>query len=447
MVALAVLGGAGAARAAEEGGLAVVRTAEGAADFERAGQSGPVVADATLKNGDWLTTARNARLEVVLADGTLVHVAGDSELVLVELAGPEAAGAPNRLLLARGELLVTGADAGGTRIDTENATVFVVAGMYRVEHDDDWTSVIARDGEAELRTPRGAVHAATDEQAWVDSAGLPVVEPAGLGDALERWAALLDGQRERLARRWLFYDYGDDEIAWEDDDFWMWDAGGPICSNDHHHNHWSEGHGDAHRTRPPGGNAVPIDSEPGRVATPIDRDGSAAGGDVAAGWTKPSRPGDVEARFAHPLPRTSGATPAPDGGWLATEIAGESAEPEPTAPAARSSADDGGILHRLGAIAARLLGGDDDAAGGSSSSDSSSSSSDTSASSSGSSSSSDEGSSSTAASSTDTSSSSEPSSSSSNDNSSAANVAVTVHETFEAPPPPEHPEHDREPNR
>jgi FecR-like protein len=444
-IALAVIAGTGLPAVAEDG-LAVVRTVEGAAAVERVGMSGPVVENGTLAKGDWLTTARDARVEVMLADGTVLHVAGDSELVLADLAGPDTTVvAPNRLVLARGELLVTGEGPGGTRVDTDNATVFVVAGVYRVEHGDGWTSVVTRDGEAELRSPRGAVRVAIDEQAWVEADGVPVVEAAGLGDSLERWAALLDGQRERLARRWLYYDYGDDEIAWDDDDFWMWDAGPPICSDHHYGDH----HGDAHRTRPPSGTAVPVDSEPGRVATPIDRDGG--GGDVQAGWTRPARPGDADGRTVH-LPRTAEATPAPDGGWVATEIAGESGEPEPATPSTtRATGDDGGIWRHLGAIAARLIGADDDSAptgaartrpsSTDASGGASSSSSDDTSTSSSSSSNDSGGSSSEPSSSNDTSSSSSSSSSSSNDVSASA-PDVSVHVTVEPPPPP-----DREPNR
>ncbi|HXT49825.1 MAG TPA: FecR domain-containing protein [Thermoanaerobaculia bacterium] len=247
---------------------------EGAAAVERAGVTTAAADDRPLFTGDRLTTARGARVEVRLGDETAIFVAGDGEVVFATLAGEGAEAEPaNLLLLERGELLLASEGGAETRVDTDNASVYVGAGSYRIERTDDATLVIARRGEAELRTRRGMVSVAEGEQGWIEGDGTPVVARAADVDALERWAAALDQPGERLA----FEDEGDSDLAYDDFPFGFWDFGdvGSECERDCG--------GRAVRTRPP----HPPD-EPGRWAVPIDDDPQAdADGGIEVAIAKP----------------------------------------------------------------------------------------------------------------------------------------------------------------
>jgi hypothetical protein len=231
---------------------------EGAATVERAGATAAAAEDQPLLAGDRLTTARGARVEVRLGDETAIFVAGDGEVVFAALAGVGAEDDPaNLLLLERGELLLASDGGAETRVDTDNASVYVGTGSYRIERTDDATLIIARRGEAELRTRRGVVSVAEGEQGWIEGDGTPVVARAAETDALERWAAALDERRERLT----FEAEESPDLAYDDFAFGFWDFGdtGSVCERDCG--------GRAVRTRPP----HPPD-DPGRWAVPIGDD-------------------------------------------------------------------------------------------------------------------------------------------------------------------------------
>lgn len=320
-----------AAGQGEAGWLGLV---EGAATVERAGVPEAAVAERPLVEGDRLTTARGARVEAVLADGTSVLVAGDSEVAFA---------APNLLLLERGELLLTSEGTTETRIDTENATVYATAGSCRIERSEDATLVVAREGDVELRTRQGVVWLAAGRQAWVEGDALAVVEPAGDADALERWAAALHGRQELLA----FEDDSGGDLASYDFPLDFWEIGEPVCV-DHHPP------GRAIRTRPPHDEPGPGSgaNDPGRTAVSNDGDTGAAIAAIEIPVAKPwplddAGTSDVgELPIAKPTPETSD-----DDGWRAASNAGNYAhaapspakEPQPSAaeePETVSSSDD-----------------------------------------------------------------------------------------------------------
>jgi hypothetical protein len=122
-----------------------------------------------------------------------------------------------------------------------------------------------------------------DEQAYVQGAGLPVVGPAGGEDALERWAAVRDRRRERVAWcargsclrgfwSFLFDDDSSFDSAVAEPGFDAWDDGVPVCS-DHRG-------GAAGRTRPPRPPEEPRHAVPERAPSPDDGERSEVAGDA-----------------------------------------------------------------------------------------------------------------------------------------------------------------------
>lgn len=327
-----------AAAQSEAGWLGLV---EGAATVERAGVPEAAVAELPLVVGDRLITSRGARVEAVLAEGASLLVGADSEVAFAELVGSSDAAQPrNLLLLERGELLLAGEGAEETRVDTDNATVYLGAGSCRIERSEGATLVVARDGDVELRTRHGVVWLAGGRQAWVDGDEVATVEPAGDTDALERWAATLHGRRDLLA----FEDDSGVDLASYDFAFDYWDIGEPVCT-DHHHQP-----GRAVRTRPPHDEPDPGSTGhgPSRTVASNGGDTGAAVAEIEVPVVKPWPLADAgtgeldEAPIAKPILDTN------DDPWRAASVAGtyaaaaESPAKEPQTQTASSSDDSGG---------------------------------------------------------------------------------------------------------
>jgi hypothetical protein len=189
------------------------RVIEGNASVVQGGSSQPAQENQPLLTGDRLWTSRGSRAEVVLADNTVVRVAGDTEVGFEGLAeSGDTYADGDYLTLHRGELQLVSSGAGQVRIDTDNATVYLRdAGSFRVETRDDTTLVVVRNGSAEVRTRRGAVDLSADEEAWIEGDGRPEVENAGTWDSLERWASTLDDSYRRS--RWND-DYVDSSLGY-----------------------------------------------------------------------------------------------------------------------------------------------------------------------------------------------------------------------------------------
>jgi len=183
------------------------RIVEGNATLVQEGESLGAQENQPVVSGDRIWTGRGSRVEAVLADGTLLRIAGDSELVFEELAQSDDGNADaNYLTLRRGEVQLVATGVGDTRLDTDNATVYVRdAGNYRLETRDETTLLVVRNGRAEVRTRRGAVSVDGGEEAWIEGDGSPQVESAGSWDTLERWASTLDDEYRRAR-------YDDDDI-------------------------------------------------------------------------------------------------------------------------------------------------------------------------------------------------------------------------------------------
>jgi hypothetical protein len=192
----------GDAQAGYDSGYSYVRNLRGSAtliegdsrDRQAAEVNTPILA------GDRLWVSPGSMVEVLLSDGNLLRVDGDSEVLLARLAGsPESRDEATELVLVEGNLqLVVFADAAGRelpRIELPDATVYVSeAGAYRFTAGRGWSSVLARSGWAEVATDRGSVVVRAGEEAVLDGGGRADVRAAAYLDDLERWGERLDRQ-------------------------------------------------------------------------------------------------------------------------------------------------------------------------------------------------------------------------------------------------------------
>ncbi|HET9767551.1 MAG TPA: DUF6600 domain-containing protein [Thermoanaerobaculia bacterium] len=184
------------------------RIVEGSATLLQLGESGQqgdaqsLQENQPLLTGDRLRTARGSRVEVVLADNSMLRVGGDTEVVFDQLASSGDGNSDlNLVSLRRGEVQLVSDGAAETRIDTDNASVYLrELGNYRVESRDETTLLVVRAGRAEARTRRGAIAVNEDEEAWIEGDDAPEVQAASALDSLEHWASNLDDQSQRA--RW-----------------------------------------------------------------------------------------------------------------------------------------------------------------------------------------------------------------------------------------------------
>jgi hypothetical protein len=191
-----------------EGRYGYLRTLEGSATLVQggSGEREEAVVNQPVLAGDRLWVAPRSRAEVLLPDGNLLRLDGDTEVGFRRLAGSADGDDDVTVLdLVQGNvLLVVLEDSTGEdwpRVETGNASVAVLEpGVYRLTGlGDDWTAVVVRDGSVDLATGRDDVRLEAGEEARVEGARSPraVVYAAGGEDALERWGARLD---DRLAR-------------------------------------------------------------------------------------------------------------------------------------------------------------------------------------------------------------------------------------------------------
>ena len=197
-----------------DAGYSYVRSLRGTATLIEAGgeaERAEVVLNQPVLAGDRLWVAPGSLAEVLLSDGNLLRIDGDSEVAFERLAlSPESGDRTTELRLSQGNVqLVVFADAlgdGAPRLVLPDATVYLEeAGSYRVTADRDWAQVVAREGWAEVATARGSTVVRAGEEAIVEGSHAPraLVRAAGARDDLERWGARLDEQQlagDELAR-------------------------------------------------------------------------------------------------------------------------------------------------------------------------------------------------------------------------------------------------------
>jgi hypothetical protein len=215
--ALALTCAALAAAPAAAGGqrsYGYLRVLEGSATVQQAGGGDRAEAEVNqpVLAGDHLWVPARSRLEVLLADGTLLRIDGDSELVLERLAASadtDDSGTVVRLLEGNLQLVVdpeTQADEL-PRIETVNATIDVEnPGTFRVAAErDGLTEIVVRRGSTHVDSEAGSERVRAGEQLAIEGReyARDGVEEAGGFDSLERWARHLDedysGADERYA--------------------------------------------------------------------------------------------------------------------------------------------------------------------------------------------------------------------------------------------------------
>jgi hypothetical protein len=184
------------------------RTVEGYSSLTQAGSSSRVeiAPNYPLLVEDRVQVSAEGRLETVLPDGSVLRLAGDTEILFERLAQSGDRDDDRTLLqLIQGEMqLVLPFESTETeelRIDTVNATVYVSReGSYRIATDgQSWSEVVVREGWVEVVTEKGSSIVRAGEQALVDGERTPRVTLAAAAplDSLERWGEGLT--REALA--------------------------------------------------------------------------------------------------------------------------------------------------------------------------------------------------------------------------------------------------------
>ena len=157
-----------------------------------------------LVTGDRLVVDRGGHVELILPDGNLLRVDGDSEVIFPNLANtPEDTTGESQIDLRAGnvQLVVTNERSVDTppRVDTVNATVYPRrSGIYRITTDGQgWTEVVAREGATDVVSPSDQVALRAGEMATVEGLRETRVAVARAGgyDRLERWASTLDDRR------------------------------------------------------------------------------------------------------------------------------------------------------------------------------------------------------------------------------------------------------------
>lgn len=198
----------GDAPAGYDTGYSYIRTLDGSAtliqggDHADSGERSVAEINQPVFGGDRLWVSPGSHVEVVLSDGNLLRIDGDSEILFEQLAfSPETGDEVTTLRLLRGNVqAVVVTDSLGEqlpRLDTSNASVYPQDfGTYRLTSDGTgWTELVVRRGRAEVVTGDGTVAVRADQRALVEGSADRAwtdVRSAGAYDSLERWAADLD---------------------------------------------------------------------------------------------------------------------------------------------------------------------------------------------------------------------------------------------------------------
>ena len=190
-----------------ESSFSYPRVLEGSATLTAAtGETESVDLHQPILVGDRIYVPYDSRLELVLADRSLLRLGGDSEIDFEAVAySADTEDRSTALRMHRGETqLIVPEDAFGDalpRIETRGATIDVYrAGNYRITAEDDgWTELVVRDGLAEMTTDRGSMLVQAGESGRVRGGYSPRIElrVADSRDALERWGDWLSAEAAR----------------------------------------------------------------------------------------------------------------------------------------------------------------------------------------------------------------------------------------------------------
>lgn len=155
------------------------------------GETLDAVVNLPILPGDRVETARGARMEVQLADGSTVWLDQFTTLDFDSIANTRGfAAARTALYLAAGGIAVeVGPQAASVLVNSPAGAVYLArGGLYRLELEDDQLRVAAHRGSAELPAGMGSVLLRAGFAAWVaDGAEVQRAEWSGDADDFWRW--------------------------------------------------------------------------------------------------------------------------------------------------------------------------------------------------------------------------------------------------------------------
>ena len=195
-----------------------------------------------VSTGDEISTSDAGRAEIALADGNLLELGGGTRARLDSLAaqqGEEDSVSTIRLIEGSAMLAAVGTNESGIpRIDTDEATVYLEPGAeIRVNADPrHGTSVIARAGRAEVRTPQGSYNVNAGEYLVARGEYEPEVARGSFSrDRFDIWAEdrLGSASESRSASaRYVDSDYAGDVAAMDGYGDWNYNEeyGGDVWS-------------------------------------------------------------------------------------------------------------------------------------------------------------------------------------------------------------------------
>jgi hypothetical protein len=197
------------AEVAEEAGAMYgrLRHLEGAVTIRRGSEVlGDLVANEPLAPGDALVTGPDARAEIQLADGSMIRMDHDSELVLQSL--PDGTGRiedTTILQLASGSILVSAEAMDDAekrfQIDTDTMSAFLLSeGIFRVDVEPGVTWVRSRRGAAEVTSNEASTMLRSGERVVVRAGEMPGeahVVNTRMGDDFDAW---FDSREDALVR-------------------------------------------------------------------------------------------------------------------------------------------------------------------------------------------------------------------------------------------------------
>lgn len=200
-------------RIAEEEGAVFgrLRYVEGMLTLRRDSQlTTDLVINDPVAPGDVITTPSDGRAEIQLADGSLLRLDADSELILTSLwdASTRIENA-TILQLGYGSMIIRSDDMDSNekrfQVDTDSASIFVLSeGLYRIDvRPDGSTAVSTLRGMAEVSAEGVSSIARSGERIVVHAGelpGQPRVFNTRLGDDFEAWSQDRDDALLRRAR-------------------------------------------------------------------------------------------------------------------------------------------------------------------------------------------------------------------------------------------------------
>jgi Family of unknown function (DUF6600)/FecR protein len=207
-----------------EGGVSVVSQVNGRVDGR---------INLPIATGDEISTGAGARAELVLADGNVLQVDGESRVRFDALAGESGSNVNESVAyLEEGSLAVESIQAGedrAIRIDTDDASVYLPdLATVRVNFDARrGTVVMVRQGRAEVQTRAGSYNVAADHYLVVQGDEQPEIAGGAFSrDRFDIWVAdrigYEQGASQSASSRYVNNDNYDNDVG-ALDNYGAWD--------------------------------------------------------------------------------------------------------------------------------------------------------------------------------------------------------------------------------